>query len=68
MTLIVKTFKSNNQTDLENQMNEFLKDKDSWYIESTNVSMTYNFLPQTNLGELMEIWVGSVTYSLPEEE
>lgn len=68
MTLIVKTFKANNQTDLENQMNEFLKDKDSWYIESTNVSMTYNFLPQTNLGELMEIWIGSVTYSLPEEE
>ena len=63
----LKIFKATSQEELEQQMNAFLNEMDSWFIEDINVSMSYNFLPQTNLGEKLEIWIGSVAYSNEEE-
>ena len=55
----LKIFKATSQKELEQQMNAFLNEMDSWFIEDINVSMSYNFLPQTNLGEKLD-WVSSI--------
>lgn len=64
----VKLFKAFSMEDLEKQMNIFLQDKQSWYVDYCNTSVAHNFLPETKLGEQLELWTAMVVFRDPEED
>ena len=64
----IKLFGPSKKQDLENEMNTFLESIDSWYVNDIHFNVQRNYLPETTLSEFQELWYGSISYGVPDEE
>lgn len=51
------------KTLLEQDINEFLATKETFWIDNVSFSVQKNFLPMTDRGEYQEVWYAMVQYS-----
>ena len=59
---VVKGTCKDGRSVLEQQINDFLATKDSFYINNVQFNAQRNFLPGTVLGEYQELWTALVEY------
>ena len=59
---VVRGTNQDGKSVLEQQINDFLSTKDSFYVSNVQFNAQRNFLPGTVLGEYQELWTALVQY------